>query len=171
MARPEYSLEYTSTGELYRGSLVRELRWKKRLSRNKMANLLGCNPDSLSKVETNGVNPSQQMLSKIAQVLEVPPESFTKAPVHPRILRKGVLAGALGAGVGLGAILSSARTGQQQTDIGSQQLDQNIGLLVEQTMDKAQLAPEKRMLAGRLIVENARSVCEVLANEQDQQRR
>jgi transcriptional regulator with XRE-family HTH domain len=88
MARPENSLEYTSTGELYRGSLIRELRWKKRLSRGRMAKLLGCNPDSLSKVETNGVNPSEQMLSKIAEVLEVPLESFTKAPVHPRILSK-----------------------------------------------------------------------------------
>jgi transcriptional regulator with XRE-family HTH domain len=88
VARPENSLEYTSTGELYRGSLIRELRWKKRLSRGRMAKLLGCNPDSLSKVETNGVNPSKQMLSKIAKVLEVPPESFTKAPEHPRILIK-----------------------------------------------------------------------------------
>ena len=171
MARPENSLEYTSTDELYRGSLIRELRWKKRLSRGRMAKLLGCNPDSLSKVETNGVNPSQQMLSKIAEVLEVPPERFTEAPVHPRILRKGVqpvVAGAFGAGVGLGAILPRSKTGQQQTGSGLQQRDQSIGLLVEQAMAEAQLTPEQRILAERLILENARSVCEVLAKEQDE---
>jgi transcriptional regulator with XRE-family HTH domain len=88
VARPENSLEYTSTGELYRGSRIRELRWKKGLSREKMAELLRCDPDSLSNVETNGVNPSQQMLSKICKLLEVPLEHFTQAPVHPRILRK-----------------------------------------------------------------------------------
>lgn len=88
MARPEKPVEYTSTGEPYRGSRIRELRWEKGLSRKSMANLLGCDPDSLSKVETNGVNPSEQMLSKIAEVLEVPLAHFAQAPVHPRILRK-----------------------------------------------------------------------------------
>jgi transcriptional regulator with XRE-family HTH domain len=88
VARPENPVECTSTGELYRGSLIRELRRKKGLSLKRMAKLLGCDPDSLSKVETNGVNPSQQMLLKIAEVLETPLEYFTKAPVHPRILRK-----------------------------------------------------------------------------------
>lgn len=73
--------------------------------------------------------------------------------------------GALGSGVGLGAILSRSRTGQQQTVTASQQLDQNIGLLVEQTIDEFQLTSEMKMLAKRLILENARSVCEVLANE------
>jgi transcriptional regulator with XRE-family HTH domain len=53
-----------------------------------MAKLLDCDPDSLSKVETNGVNPSPQMLSKIAKLLEVPLEQLEQAPVHPRILRK-----------------------------------------------------------------------------------
>ena len=159
MARPENPLEYTSTGELYRGSLIRELRWKKRLSRGRMAKLLGCNPDSLSKVETNGVNPSQQMLSKIAEVLEVPLERFTEAPVHPRILRKGVqpiVAGAFGAGVGLDETLPR---------------DQHLELLVEQIVDEFQLTPAKRKLAKRLILENACSVCEVLTKEQNRQRR
>lgn len=53
-----------------------------------MAKLLDCDPDSLSKVETNGVNPSPQMLSKIAELLEVPLKQLEQAPVHPRILRK-----------------------------------------------------------------------------------
>lgn len=88
MARPENLLECTSTRELYRGSRIRERRWEKGLSRQKMANLLGCHPDSLSNLEANAVNPSKQLLSKIAEMLEVPLEYFTKAPVHPRILRK-----------------------------------------------------------------------------------
>lgn len=88
MARPENPVEYTSTGDLYRGSRIRELRRKKGLSRERMADMLGCDPDALSKVETNGVNPSQQMLSKAAKLLEVPLEYFEQAPVHPRILRK-----------------------------------------------------------------------------------
>jgi transcriptional regulator with XRE-family HTH domain len=72
---------------------------------------------------------------------------------------------ALGSGVGLGALLSRYRKSQQQIETASQQLDQNIGLLVERTVTEAQLSPEKRILAGRLILENARSVCEVLAKE------
>lgn len=79
-----------------------------------------------------------------------------------------VVAGAFGAGVGLGAILPRSKTGQQQTGSGLQQRDQSIGLLVEQAMDEAQLTPEQRILAERLILENARSVCEVLAKEQDE---
>jgi transcriptional regulator with XRE-family HTH domain len=88
VARPENPLEYTANGEIYRGSLVRELRWKKGLSREEAASRLGRDPDSLSKVETNGVNASEQMLSKIAELLEVPVERFKQAPVHPRILRR-----------------------------------------------------------------------------------
>ncbi len=88
MARPENPIEYTSTDELYRGSRIRELRREKGLSREKMASLLGCHPDSLSNVEANAVNPSNKLLSKIANVLEAPLEYFTQAPVHPRILSK-----------------------------------------------------------------------------------
>ena len=73
--------------------------------------------------------------------------------------------GVLGSGASLGAILPRSRTGQQQTDSGPQQRDQHIGFLVKQTVDKFQLTPQKRILAERLILENARSVCEVLANE------
>jgi transcriptional regulator with XRE-family HTH domain len=88
VARPENPIEYTSTDELYRGSRIRKLRREKGLSREKMASLLGCHPDSLSNVEANAVNPSNKLLSKIANVLEAPLEYFTQAPVHPRILRK-----------------------------------------------------------------------------------
>jgi transcriptional regulator with XRE-family HTH domain len=88
VARPENSLEYTSTGEVYRGSRIRERRRAKGLSRERMAKLVGCHPDSLSNVETNEVNPSEQLLSKIAEVLGDPVEHFTQAPVHPRILSK-----------------------------------------------------------------------------------
>jgi transcriptional regulator with XRE-family HTH domain len=243
MARPENPIEYTSTDELYRGSRIRELRREKGLSREKMASLLGCHPDSLSNVEANAVNPSNELLSKIANVLEAPLEYFTQAPVHPRILSKkaaqaiaqpqvvsplgsrpsttpqssreallklleaaGIVSdedlkgftlvkiedgeteekdkdaggkepggvqpviagtGALGSGVGLGSILSRSRTGQQQTVTASQQLDQNIGLLVEQTIDEFQLTSEMKMLAKRLIEEHVRAVCHVLATEQD----
>ena len=86
--RPESPVERTSTNDLYRGSLIRELRQKKGLSREEMASLLECHPDSVSKVETNTGNLSKQMLSKVAEVLEVPLERLKQAPVHPRILRK-----------------------------------------------------------------------------------
>src|SRR5882724_7194173 len=88
MPRPEKPLEYASTSELYRGSLIRELRRQKGLSREEAAFQLGCDPDSLSKVETNGVNASEQLLSKIATLLDIPIEQLEQAPVHPRILRK-----------------------------------------------------------------------------------
>lgn len=61
-------------------------------------------------------------------------------------------AGAFGAGVGLDEMLPR---------------DQHLGLLVEQTRDEFQLTPEKRRLAEQLIVENARLVCQILANEQE----
>jgi hypothetical protein len=82
------------------------------------------------------------------------------------------VAGAFGAGPGLDAILPRISVGQQQTDTtGSQQRDQDIGFLVKQIVAEAQLPPEKKILAGRLIEEHARAVCHVLATEQDQQRR
>jgi hypothetical protein len=82
------------------------------------------------------------------------------------------LAGALGAGVGLGTLLCRSKTGQQQAEIATQQRDQNIGLLVAQIVAEGQLTltPEQRMLAERLILENARCVCEVLSKEQNQAR-
>jgi transcriptional regulator with XRE-family HTH domain len=88
VTRPENPIEYASTDELYRGSRIRELRQKKGLSREKMAALLSCHPDSLSNVETNSVDPSQRMLAKIAKLLKVPLEHLEHAPVHPRIQRK-----------------------------------------------------------------------------------
>jgi ribosome-binding protein aMBF1 (putative translation factor) len=195
MAQPgrrENPLERTDTNELYRGSLIREMRQKRGLSREKMANLLGCHPDSVSKMETNGVNPSPLMLEKIAEVLRFPLKELQQAPVHPRLLNRKVapvarhgrrlppamsgagtaaVAGAFGAGAGLGALLPRSRTGQQQTDTASQQPGQDIGLLVKQIVTEAQLPPEKRMLAEQLIEETARTVCEVLAKEGEEERR
>lgn len=170
--RPENPVERTSTGELYRGSLIRERRREKGLSREEMASLLGCHADSFSNVEANRVNPSKHMLAKIAEVLGDPVEYFTQAEVHPRIMRKKATVGAFGSGVGLGAVIPHSRTGQAHIEAASQQLDQNIGLLlVKQIVDEAQLTPEQRILAERLILENARTVCEVLTKEQDQERR
>jgi transcriptional regulator with XRE-family HTH domain len=76
----------------------------------------------------------------------------------------------LGSGVGLGTIPSHSRTDKQQTETATQQRDQSIKLLVTQIVDEKQLTltPEERLLAERLILENARAVCEVLAQEQDQ---
>lgn len=82
-------------------------------------------------------------------------------------------AGAPGSGVGFLAMLNRSSTGQQQPDTTSRQRDQTIKLLVTQIEAETQitLRPENRMLAERLISEIARSVCEVAAKEQDQQRR
>lgn len=102
MARPENPLEHTSARELYRGSRIRERRRGKGLSLEKMASLLGYHPDALANVETNRVNPSKQMLSKIAELLEVPVEYFAQAPVHPRILRKRSVIRAFGSGINHG---------------------------------------------------------------------
>jgi transcriptional regulator with XRE-family HTH domain len=49
------------------------------------------------------------------------------------------VAGAFGAGVGLGAILPRSKTGQQETDKASQQRDQTIKLLVAQIVAEGQL--------------------------------
>jgi hypothetical protein len=79
----------------------------------------------------------------------------------------------LGSGVGFDATLTRSRIGQQQADTAAQQRDQTIKLLVAQIAAEGQLTltAEKRVLAERLILETALSVCEVLAKEQDQQRR
>jgi transcriptional regulator with XRE-family HTH domain len=195
VARPENPLEYTPTDELYRGSLIRERRREKGLSLEQLATLVGCDPDTLSKVETNGSNPSDQLLAKIAAALEVPLAEFQQAPLHPRVwgrrkdahvelYRRSLLhatrgpgaptgTGALGSGVSFDELLPRSRMGQQQAGTSAQQLDQIIALLVNEIVGGTQLTltPEKRILAERLILENSLSVCEVLANERDQERR
>jgi transcriptional regulator with XRE-family HTH domain len=104
-----------------------------------------------------------------AEVAKVAPE----ARYGRRLLPATTGAGAFGSGSGLEDQRPRSTAGQQQTDTGSQQLDQIIALLVKQIVDGAQLTltPEKRILAEWLILENSLSVCGVLAKEQDQRRR
>jgi transcriptional regulator with XRE-family HTH domain len=175
--------------------LLKEARKRARLSQQALADKVGVDDSYISKME-NGVDkrPSREKAVKLADALglrkksrrrlefllaagvtsEEDLEGFALIEVPGEEALGGVqpaLAGAFGSGVGLGAILARYRTGQQQTESASQHRDQTIGFLVDQTLDEAQLTPEARMLARRLILENARSVCEVLAKEQDQQRR
>jgi transcriptional regulator with XRE-family HTH domain len=118
------------------------------------------------------VNPTIDFVIRIAAGLGVTESELIRPAEEAGRGRPAIaVAGAFGAGVGLGAILPRSRTGQQQTDTGSQQHSQDIGFLVKQIVAEAQLPPEKRILAGRLIEEHARAVCHVLAAEQDQQRR
>jgi transcriptional regulator with XRE-family HTH domain len=158
----------TSTGDLPRiGDVIRAWRIFRGLRSTELAARAGVRSQYLSEIEHNRTkNPKEDYLQKLADALEVPLKDILGRQM-PR------LAGAFGSGVGLDTIPSRSRTPQQQTETDSKQRDPNISFLAElkQIVSEIQLTPEKRILAERLILENARSVYEVLAKEQDQERR
>jgi transcriptional regulator with XRE-family HTH domain len=80
-------LEYTRDGELYVGSLIRELREEKGLSMKEAAARVGYGISGLSQIETNHAVPSEEKLLKIAELLDVPVADLKQAPEHPRIWR------------------------------------------------------------------------------------
>jgi transcriptional regulator with XRE-family HTH domain len=102
------------------------------------------------------VNPTIDFVKRIAAALGV---------TETELVRNGDLipAGAFGSGVGLGTTLPPSRTPQQQAETDSNR-DPNIEFFAElkQIVSEVQLTPEKRILAERLILESARTVCEVL---------
>jgi transcriptional regulator with XRE-family HTH domain len=178
MSRPEYIFYYESGEKMDMnlfGELLKEARKRARLSQQALADKVGVDDSYISKME-NGVDkpPSRDVAVKLAGALGIINKItrfffFLAAYVAGDEDMQGLIvvevdegqalggvqpaiAGALGAGVGLGVILPRER---------------NIGFLVKQTVDEFQLTPEKRMLAERLILENARSICEVLAKDQD----
>jgi transcriptional regulator with XRE-family HTH domain len=166
----------TTTGKPTIGTIIRAWRLFHGFTPKELAAKAGVRPGYLSEVENDKkVNPWLSKLKQLTDALRIP-LSYIEDRRMPDEDVKGfapAAAVALGAGVGLGAILPPSRTGQQQTDTASQQPDQTIKLLIAQIAAESQLilTPEKKMLAEHLILENARSVCEVLAKEQDQQRR
>lgn len=176
----------TATGLPTIGDVV--LAWRKfrGLRSTELVQKAGIKKGYLSALEHNKrATPQEAYLAKLADALDVPLQDVYGRRMPPEdgaaqstpSSKKGVPAqrkqqsssatGAFGAGVSLDALLPPSRTNQQQSEITTQQHCQNIGFFVEleQTMAEAQLTPEKHILAERLILENARSVCEVLAKE------
>jgi transcriptional regulator with XRE-family HTH domain len=174
------------------GKLLREIRKRGGLTQQALADKVRVDDSSISKMEGGEFLPVRKVAVGLADALAIRREErieflsaadvlsaedlegFELVEVAEDGPRGGkqpsiVGVGALGAGVSLGTILPRSRIGQQQIDTGSQQRDQTIKLLVAQIVAEGQLtlSPEQRMLAERLISENARSVCEVLAKEQD----
>jgi transcriptional regulator with XRE-family HTH domain len=174
------------------GELLKEARKRTKLTQQELGKKVPVDGSYISKMET-GVEspPSREVAVRIADALGISDKMrrfffFLAANVagdeDMEGLKLSVVAGeeslgglqpaitgtgALGSGVSIDAILPRFRTGRQQTETTPQQSDQNIGLLVEQTVDEAQLIPEQRILAEHLILENARSVCHVLAKKRD----
>lgn len=145
------------------GERITRLMEASKLNASELSARTGISVSYLSRIiQGEVVNPTIAFVMRIAAGLGVTESELLRGrPTN-------AVAGALGSGVGLGAVIPRSRKGQQQTDTASQQQDQTIGLRVEQTLAEAQLAPEKRILAERLIAEHARCVCEVLVKEQDQ---
>jgi transcriptional regulator with XRE-family HTH domain len=89
---PQKLPERTQTGELYRGSLLRELRKARGLETKEVSDKLGYHhPRNLKLIEGNRTNPSTTKLDELAKLLDVPVAELQQAPVHPRISRKGHL--------------------------------------------------------------------------------
>jgi transcriptional regulator with XRE-family HTH domain len=86
--RPSKALEYTPTGQLYLGSLLRNLRQKKGVQLTALAKLLGYQPSTLSHVEINFARPSPRFLEEIARYFGVPVGELQSVPLHPRIKPK-----------------------------------------------------------------------------------
>ena len=134
------------------------------------------------------VNPTIDIVKRIAATLGVTETELVREDVEepeqvdvededdeaedeevPGGMRPALTGESLGAGPTLRSVPTRARTGQQPTETATQQRDQSIKLLVAQIVEEKQLTltPEKRLLAERLILENAQAVCEVLAKGKD----
>jgi transcriptional regulator with XRE-family HTH domain len=153
----------TTTEKPTIGTVIRAWRNYRGFNATELAAKAGVRKGYLSEVENDKKsNPWLSKLKKLADALRIP-----LSYIDDRRMPSFAVAESLGSGVGFDETLSRSGTGQQQTDTASQQLDKNIELLVAQIVVEAQLTltPEKRMLAECLILENARSVCEVLAKE------
>jgi len=157
------------------GALLKEARRRAKLSQKELAKKIPINNSYISKMENEDFLPSRDVAVSLADALglrenarldfllaakvasDKDVQEFTDVEVDKSQALGGMPpaitgAGGFGSGVGLGAILRRR---------------QNIGSLIEQTVTEAQLTPEKRLLAERLILENARLVCQILAKEQD----
>jgi transcriptional regulator with XRE-family HTH domain len=87
---PQKPPEHAPSGELYRGSLIRELRKARGLETKTVSAQLGYqHPKSLMLIEVNRANASPTKLNELAALLDVPVAELEQAPVHPRMSRKG----------------------------------------------------------------------------------
>jgi transcriptional regulator with XRE-family HTH domain len=77
----EKPTEHAPSGEMYRGSLIRQLREARGLQMKELEARLGYS--SLSVIETNRGNLSQEKLHKLAELLDVPVTELEQAPVYP----------------------------------------------------------------------------------------
>jgi transcriptional regulator with XRE-family HTH domain len=84
----EKPLEYTPTGELYVGSLLRKLRQEKGIDLKDAAEQMGIRRGKLSLIERNHGLPSENDLKKYAEMLDVSVDEFYKAYQHPRTIRR-----------------------------------------------------------------------------------
>ena len=71
------------------GQRIRELRSKKSLTLEELAERSGCTPGFLSQVERNKAVPSISMLYAIAEALDTPVSDFFPETIHPaRVVRR-----------------------------------------------------------------------------------
>jgi transcriptional regulator with XRE-family HTH domain len=83
--------EQAPSGELYRGSLIRELRKARGLDSKTVSAALGYDRfKSYVLMEGNRANASPAKMNKLAELLDVPVAELQQAPVHPRTMRKGL---------------------------------------------------------------------------------
>lgn len=160
------------------GELLKEARKRARLSQQALADKVGVDDSYISKME-NGVDkpPSREIAVKLADALGLRKKSRRRLEF---LLAAGVtseedlegfaLVEVAGEEAASGVQLAIAGTGVLGSGVGLDEMlpcDHDLGLLVKQTVDEFQLTPEMRRLAEQLIVENARLVCQTLANEQE----
>jgi hypothetical protein len=82
---PQKPPERAPSGELYRGSFIRELRKTRGLDTKTVAAELGyTRSTTLKKIEGNRQNLSPAKLDKLAELFDVPVAELQQAPVHPR---------------------------------------------------------------------------------------
>jgi helix-turn-helix protein len=82
---PQKPSERAPSGELYRGSFIRELRKARGLDTKTVAAQLGyTRARTLQQIEGNFANASPAKLDKLAELYDVPVAELQQAPVHPR---------------------------------------------------------------------------------------
>ena len=173
------------------GELLRTARLRAGLTQEELGDLVDVTDGYICKLEKGDATaPSRKVALKLVHALGLSdPEARNTFLLAAGVLSEedvqGVrlesegkedapaAAGAWGAGHGLGPRLARASTGQQPTAPAAHPGDHTLQVLVAQIAAERQytLTPEQRRLAARLIGENARAVCAVLATAPEQQRR
>lgn len=84
MSRKELPPERSSTGVLYFGSRLRQIRNERKIPMIAAAEAVHVAPASLSRIETNSSMPSADVFDKLCGLYGIPREDLQDAPLHPR---------------------------------------------------------------------------------------